>query len=303
MWIYESINSNKAKTVALLICFPLLLFVITFLIILIVSKWDIQTATEEWLDVALTISIIVTVIWTISLFYQKKIIFNYTGAKELSRKDNPRIYNIVENLCISKWLQTPKIWIIQDSSMNAFATWRNEKDSRIVFTTWLIERLQDREIEAVAWHELTHITNRDCRLMAVIVVYIGILTTIWMYILRYGFLSWNRSNKSKVWAIIPIIWWVCLLLWYIFYPLIRLAISRKREYLADAWSVLLTKDRDAMISALQKISTDPTVETIQRDTVAAMCIENPIWKIKKSFSNLLSTHPSIEDRITALKNY
>ena len=303
MWIYESINSNKAKTVALLICFPLLLFVLTFLIILIVSKWDIQTATEEWLDVALTLSIIVTIIWTISLFYQRKIIFNYTWAKELSRKDNPRIYNIVENLCISKWLQTPKIWIIQDSSMNAFATWWNEKDSRIVFTTWLIERLQDREIEAVAWHELTHITNRDCRLMAVIVVYIGILTTIWMYILRYGFLSWNRNSKSKVWAIIPIVWWVCLLLWYIFYPLIRLAISRKREYLADAWSVLLTKDRDAMISALQKISTDPTVESIQRDTVAAMCIENPISKMKKWLSNLLSTHPSIEDRIAALKNY
>jgi len=303
MWIYESINSNKAKTVALLICFPLLLFVITYIVVLIVSKWDAQQAIQQWINIALTLSIIVTIIWTISLFYQRKIIFNYTWAKELQRKDNPKIYNIVENLCIAKWLQTPKIWIIQDNSMNAFATWWSEKDSWIVFTTWLINRLEDREIEAVAWHELTHITNRDCRLMAVIVVYIGILTTIWMYILRYGFYSWNRSSKSKIWAIIPIVWWVCLLLWYIFYPLIRLAISRKREYLADAGSVLLTKDRDAMISALQKISTDPDVESIQRDTVAAMCIENPIPKLKKGLSNLLSTHPSIEDRITALKNY
>ena len=186
--------------------------------------------------------------------------------------------------------------------MNAFATWRSDKDSRVVFTTWLINRLEDREIEAVAWHELTHIANRDCRLMAVIVVYIWILTTIWSYIIRLG-LWWSSSSKSKLKLALPTIWVICLVLWYIFYPLIRLAISRKREYLADAWSVLLTKDRDSMISALQKISTDSAVESIQRDTVAAMCIENPIPKLKKWISNLLSTHPSIEDRIAALKNY
>jgi len=268
-----------------------------------VSKWESASENaSNAVDIALTLSIIVTIIWTIALFAQKKIIFGYTWAKELERKDNPRIYNIVENLCISKWLRTPKIWIIQDNSMNAFATWRSEKDSRVVFTTWLINRLEDREIEAVAWHELTHIANRDCRLMAVIVVYIWILTTIWSYIIRRG-ISWSSNGKSKLKLALPIIWIICLVLWYVFYPLIRLAISRKREYLADAGSVLLTRDRDAMISALQKISTDSAVESIQRDTVAAMCIENPIPKIKKSFANLLSTHPSIEDRVAALKNY
>ena len=269
-----------------------------------VSKWESASENaSNAVDIALTLSIIVTIIWTIALFAQKKIIFWYTWAKELERKNNPRIYNIVENLCISKWLRTPKIWIIQDNSMNAFATWRSEKDSRVVFTTWLINRLEDREIEAVAWHELTHIANRDCRLMAVIVVYIWILTTIWSYILRRWVYWWNSNSKWKIKAILPLIWIICLVLWYIFYPLIRLAISRKREYLADAGSVLLTRDRDAMISALQKISTDSAVESIQRDTVAAMCIENPIPKIKKGFANLLSTHPSIEDRIAALNNY
>lgn len=304
MWIQESISSNKAKTIILLICFPVLLYIITYLVMLLISKWDSAwESARNAIDVALTLSIIVTIIWTISLFAQKKIIFNYTWTKELERKDNPRIYNIVENLCISKWLKTPKIWIIQDNSMNAFATWRSDKDSRVVFTTWLINRLEDREIAAVAWHELTHIANRDCRLMAVIVVYIWILTTIWSYIMRLGIWWWSSSSKSKLKIALPIIWVICLILGYIFYPLIRLAISRKREYLADAWSVLLTRDRDAMISALQKISTDSTVESIQRDTVAAMCIENPLGKIKKGFSNLLSTHPSIESRIEALKNY
>ena len=303
MWIQQSISSNKTKTFLLLICFPVLLYLITYVVMLIIPTWETasQNAANA-INIALTVSIIVTIIWTISLFAQKKIIFNYTWAKELERKDNPRIYNIVENLCISKGLKTPKIWIIQDNSMNAFATWRSDKDSRVVFTSWLINRLEDREIAAVAWHELTHIANRDCRLMAVIVVYIWILTTIWSYIMRRG-ISWSSSSKSKLKLALPIIWGICLVLWYIFYPLIRLAISRKREYLADAWSVLLTRDRESMISALQKISTDSTVESIQRDTVAAMCIENPLWKIKKGFSNLLSTHPSIEDRIAALKNY
>ena len=303
MWIQESISSNKAKTILLLICFPVLLYIITYAVMIFVSKWESAGENaRNAIDVALTLSIVVTIIWTISLLLQKKIIFGYTWAKELERKDNPRIYNIVENLCISKWLKTPKIWIIQDNSMNAFATWRSDKDSRVVFTTWLINRLEDREIEAVAWHELTHIANRDCRLMAVIVVYIWILTTIWSYIIRRG-ITWSSNSKSKLKLALPIIWIICLLLWYLFYPLIRLAISRKREYLADAGSVLLTKDRDAMISALQKISTDSEVESIQRDTVAAMCIENPIPKLKKWISNLLSTHPSIEDRIAALKNY
>ena len=304
MWIQQSISSNKTKTILLLICFPVLLYLITYIVMSFIPTWESasQNATNA-IDIALTVSIIVTTIWTIALFIQKKIIFNYTWTKELERKDNPRIYNIVENLCISKWLKTPKIWIIQDNSMNAFATWRSDKDSRVVFTTWLINRLDDREISAVAWHELTHIANRDCRLMAVIVVYIWILTTIWSYIFRW-WVYWGSSNsKWKIKAILPLIWIICLVLWYIFYPLIRLAISRKREYLADAGSVLLTRDRDAMISALQKISTDSTVESIQRDTVAAMCIENPLGKIKKGFANLFSTHPPIEDRIAALKNY
>lgn len=303
MWIQESIHSNRAKTIALLICFPVLLFLITYIVMRIFWKWEsMAETTTNSIDIALTISIIVTILWTVSLFLQKKIIFGYTWAKELERKDNPRIYNIVENLCISKWLKTPKIWIIQDNSMNAFATWRSEKDSRVVFTSWLIERLDNSEIEAVAWHELTHIANRDCRLMAVIVVYIWILTTIWTYILRRG-ISWNSSSKSKLKLLLPVIWWICLILWYIFYPLIRFAISRKREYLADAWSVLLTRNKDAMISALQKISKDSTVESIKRNEIAAMCIENPLWKIKAWVMNLVSTHPSIEDRVAALSKY
>jgi len=302
-WIYNSIWSNKFKSIALLILFPAILYIICRIVFIIMyhNSWE---ALQQTNNIFLILWPIIIIWWVISLVYQKNIIFKYTWAKEITRKDNPRIYNIVENLCISKWIQAPKIWIIEDSSMNAFATWRGPKDSWIVFTTWLINKLETNEIEAVAWHELTHILNRDCRLMAVIVIYVWIIGTLWSILIRRSYL-WNRSSNSKadVWKILMIAWLVCLWLWYIFYPLMRLALSRKREYLADAGSVLLTKDKYSMISALQKISSNPTVESIQKDTIAAMCIENPLKKTKNFFSNLLSSHPSIEDRIKALNNY
>lgn len=306
-WLYTSIWSNKAKSRLLLIAFPILLFLLCLLVCLIIFK-DYESALLETKSIFATALPIIIIRWIISILCQKKIVFKSTWAKEISRKDNPKIYNIVENLCISKWIPTPKIWIIQDSWMNAFATWRWQKDSWIVFTTWLIDRLEDDEIEAVAWHELTHILNKDCRLMLVIVVYIGIITTLWQILIRTWAYSSNDNDKWKFRLIIMLIWIVLLLLWYLFYPLIRLAISRKREFLADAGSVILTKDNQAMISALKKISTDPSVDTIQQDTVAAMCIENPLKanrnnSIKKLFTNMLSTHPSTEDRIKALENY
>lgn len=295
-WITDSIRSNKLKTFFLLTCFPIILFALCFILFLIIDK-DSKTTLMDSAYVASLISIFITIIWIISLFFQKNIIFKYTWARAISRKENPRIYNIVENLCISKWIPTPKIWIIQDNSLNAFATWRSEKDSRIVFTTWLIERLETREIEAVAWHELTHILNRDCRLMAVITIYIGLISTIWSFLIRTTWSSNNNKNRN----ILPLIWFILLLLGYIFYPLIKLAISRNREYLADTWSVSITKDKDAMISALKKISSDSIVESIQKDTLAAMCIENPLRKTTSKLKNLLSTHPSIDDRIASLE--
>jgi len=237
----------------------------------------------------------------ISFIFYRQIIFKFTGAKPITRKEHPEIYNIVENLCISRGLPIPNIGIIEDNSMNAFATGRNTKHARIVFSRGLINRLNKQEIEAVAAHELTHVINKDSLMMIVIVVFVGIIGTLWQILIRF----WWRSKNEKWGNIIPLIGLGLLILWYIIYPLIQLALSRKREYLADAGSVYLTKDKNAMISALQKISEDSVIESIQKDTVAAMCIESPFAKKKKRrfFSNLLSTHPTIENRIKALQNY
>ena len=201
---------------------------------------------------------------------------------------------MIENLCISRGLPTPRIGIIETPGMNAFALGWRPKDSWIVFTRGLLNALEKSEIEDVAGHELTHIINKDSLLMLVMVLYIGAISLLGEILLRSGGRGGNSKNKN----VLPLIGLVLLMLGYLFYPLVKLAISRKREYLADAGSVELTKDNQAMISALRKISARPEVKLDNKE-MAAMFIVNPF----KKMSSLFQTHPSIEDRIKALEHY
>jgi heat shock protein HtpX len=269
---------------------------------------------EEWWNITLEISPFILLFvfgWgAISFLFQKDIMFWLTGAKAITRKQNPEIYNIVENLCISKWLPMPKIAIIDEPWMNAFATWWRQKDSWIAFTSGLLQNLDKREIEAVAGHELTHLINKDSLLMYVAYVFVGVVSVVWQIIVRSGRSS-SSSKKS---------WWIFvlglafLLLWYLLYPLVRLAISRKREYMADLWSVELTRDNQSMISALRKISSDSYVSKaneniswffiaeIKRpsDITWRWLDDNNIWK-KKIKTSIRDSHPSIDDRIDRLE--
>ena len=315
-WMQSFKAENQRKTALLLILFPTLLFVI-FWIILTRFFTDTQT-WEDGLNMTLEVFPIVLIIlwirWIASFFFQKDIMFGLSGARPITRKENPEIYNIVENLCISKWLPMPKIAIMQESWMNAFATWRRQKDSRIAFTSWLLEKLDKREIEAVAWHELTHLINNDSLLMYVAYVFIGIISTIWQIILR----SWRSSSSKKGWWIV-LFGLAFLLLWYLLYPLVRLAISRKREYMADLWSVELTRDSESMISALRKISKNSHVSKAN-ETIWSFFIAEPrrpsdiSWNAnldmktddlsaKKIKTSIWDSHPSIDDRIAKLQNY
>ncbi len=254
-----------------------------------------QTIQNNIIQIMTFLIPIITIRFIISFYFHREIIFHFSWAKPITLQDNPELYNIVENLCISRWLPTVKIWIIQDPWMNAFATWR-WKNARIVFTTWLLENLNKQEIEAVAWHELTHIINKDTLLMTIIVVFVGIFSVLGEILFR---IAWSRDDEDNKTSLILYITWIAFrIIWILVFPLIRLAISRKREFLADAWSVELTKDKYAMISALEKISKNSEVQTIKQSSVAAMCIENPL---KNNFwSELFSTHPSIESRIKNL---
>ena len=322
-WMQNFKAENQRKTVFLLVLFPVLLFVIFWIIISLFfteSAWS-ENMFHEWLNITLGIFPIVLVVlwiwWIVSFVLQKDIMFGLSWAKAVTRKENPEIYNIVENLCISKWLPMPKIAIMQESWMNAFATWWKQEDSRIAFTSGLLQNLDKKEIEAVAGHELTHLINRDSLLMYVAYVFVGAVSMVWQIIVRSRTSSSSSSKKS---------WWIFffglafLLLWYLLYPLVRLAISRKREYMADLWSVEITRDNQSMISALRKISSNSYVSKAN-DNISSFFIADPknyfgnrnvsnwatdgkwIENTKKIKTSVRDSHPSIDDRIFRLQQY
>ena len=319
-WMQSFKEENQRKTVLLLILLPAFLILVFWVILSLCFTSPISRS--KWWNMTLGIFPLVLIglgiRWIVSFFLQKDIMFWLSGAKPITRKENPEIYNIVENLCISRWLSMPKIAIMNEQWMNAFATWWRQKDSRIAFTSGLLQNLNKREIEAVAGHELTHLMNKDSLLMYVAYVFVWVVSLAWQILLRSN-LYWSSSsnNNSKGLNGWFIFWLAFLALWYLFYPLIRLAISRKREYMADLGSVELTMDSQAMISALKKISTNSYVSSAN-DSISAFFIAEPkilgINKVKqwmkhyasserKTKTSIWDSHPSIDDRIARLQDY
>jgi len=245
-----------------------------------------------------------SLIWLIIAWvFNKSIVSKLTGAHLVTRKENPRLYNIVENLAISRGLPTPEIYIIDDEGLNAFASGLSPKDSFIAFTRGLIENLNDEELECVAGHELTHIINRDSKLMLISFVFVGVLQLIADIIIRIRFTS-NRDRKSSngnAGLLIFLIQITIYIIAFVIAVIVQMAISRKREFLADAGSVELTKRPDALISALQKISKNPYVHTVKSKSIAQMFISNPLKGGHSRFLTLFMTHPPIEERIAVLE--
>jgi heat shock protein HtpX len=227
-----------------------------------------------------------------------------TDSKPLERSENKRVYNLVENLCISRGMTMPKVRVIDDDSLNAFASGIGERSYSVSLSRGIIDKLNDEELEAVIAHELTHIRNRDVRLLIISVIFVGIFSFISETIFRsmaHG--TSGSSGKGKKGGGVIVILLLALLGWLIA-SLFRFALSRKREFLADAGAAELTRNPLALASALRKISADPTIEAVKRKDVAQMFIENPQVKDKKttfSLSGLFATHPPIEKRIELLE--
>lgn len=311
-------QENQRKTVLLFILFPVILYIISFIIFGLLEYENFILIGKDSFDIVLNntnsffwIIIIWCIIrWIICYFREKNIIFNLSWAKELKRSENPELYNIVENICISNGIPMPKIAIMEEDWMNAFALWIKPKESWIAFTRWLLKNLNKSEVEAVAGHELTHILNKDCLLSYFAVVYIWVFSLVWSLIFN---ISRNINVSKKHWKFVIwayLFWLAFTILWYTIYPLIRLAVSRKREYLADLWSVELTHDNQAMISALRKISWNPNVNKVNEQLTWFLIADpsiNNIWNYaqtkRKSTTSILDTHPSIEDRIAKLEQY
>lgn len=254
------------------------------------------------------------VVWfAIAYFANTSIINSATGAQSLERKDNKRVYNLVENLCMSQGMKMPKVNIIYDDSLNAFASGINERTYTVTLSKGIIEKLNDEELEAVIAHELSHIRNHDVRLLIVSIVFVGIFAMIAQMALRtiyYSSLtsssSRNRDGKGNGAIVIVMLAMVVAAVGYFFAILMRFAISRKREYLADAGSAEMTKNPLALASALRKISADPDIEAVRREDVAQLFIQHPGKQAKSALSGLsglFATHPPIERRIEVLEQF
>jgi heat shock protein HtpX len=228
-----------------------------------------------------------------------------TGAKPLDRKENKRVYNLVENLCISKGMKMPKINIINDDSLNAFASGIDEKSYSITLSTGIINKLNDEELEGVIAHELSHIRNRDTRVLIISIIFVGIFAFLAEIAFRSLRFAGRGKKDSKGGGALILIAIIATAVAYLISMLLRFGISRKREYLADADAADMTRKPYALASALKKISADPYIEAVENRDVAQLFIDNPQVSNRKSGSwdNLFSTHPLIEKRIELLEQF
>ena len=236
-------------------------------------------------------------------WYSDKIVLAQANAQPIEKRDNPELYRVVENLCIAAGLPTPKIYIINESQPNAFATGRDKNHAVVAVTRGLLERLDKAELEGVIAHELSHIGNRDMLLSTVIVVLVGVISLVSNFFLRIGSFGGRRRNDNDSGAsILFFLGIVAAILAPIVATLIQLAISRKREFLADADGALLTRYPEGLANALRKISSDPNPLSTASTTTSHLYIANPFrgQKAQSWFTNLFSTHPPIEERIKIL---
>jgi heat shock protein HtpX len=241
-----------------------------------------------------------------SYYYSDKMVMAISGAKQIQKKDSPTLFRTVENLCIASGLPMPKVYVIDDSAPNAFATGRDPKHAAIAFTTGILEKLSKLELEGVTAHELSHVGNYDTRLMSIVSILVGLVALLADWFLRITWLGGgNRDDdKDSSSAIFMIIALVLAILAPIVAVLIQLAISRKREFLADASGALLTRNPDELADALLKISADKEPLEVANKATAHLYIVNPFkegHKLRGAFANLFNTHPPIEERVKALR--
>lgn len=317
--IHAQQSRNNLLSLILLFLFPCLVIGLLYVFCYILSYIGndeysqipaYQSAWVSFISMAPYVLGGVLIWFIIAYFANTSIINSATGSHSLSRKENKRVYNLVENLCMSQGMKMPKVNVIEDDSLNAFASGINERTYTVTLSRGIIDKLNDEELEAVIAHELSHIRNKDVRLLIVSIVFVGIFALVAELAMRTAFYSdIGRSRNSKDSGggiIIMLVAAVVAAVGYLFSSLMRFAISRKREYLADAGAAEMTKKPWALASALRKISNDPDIEAVTRDDVAQLFIEHPGKQAKgifNSFSGLFATHPPIKKRIEILEQF
>jgi heat shock protein HtpX len=310
--LYTHIQANRRRSVLLLIGLFVLVYVMVFAGALVAEAMQYGNAPLDFLVrqalndliVALPVATIGTLIWILIAWkFHQSMIDALTDGHTVTRAEEPRLYNLLENLCISRGIPMPSLRIAEEPALNAFATGLNPKQYSITVTRGLMDRLDDAELEAVLGHELTHIRNGDVRMMVIAVIIAGVIGFFAELVFRTMFYRGVRVGRSdgdrKGGAFLVIIIAVALIaVAWLLSVVIRFSLSRKREFLADAGAVELTKNPDAMISALRKIENRSELPGAT-SAVMEMCIDNP----RSGFSDLFATHPSVEARVAALVQY
>ncbi len=291
--MYSQIDSNKRKSVILIMLFIAIIIGLGYVFDLVWGTPGLYGGV--W--IAIIISLLMT---SVSYFKGDKIALSVSGAKPLTKEDNSYVYNMIENLCITAGMPVPKVYIMEDNAINAFATGRKPDLASIAITRGAIEKLENEELEGVLAHELSHIKNYDIRFMMLVAVLVGSIAIMSNIFIRSRIFGRRGSDsKGNMGGVLLIAGIVLAILSPIIAELIKLAISRKREYLADASGALLTRYPEGLASALEKISQDSTPMQKASKATAHLFIANP-FKGKK-VSKLFSTHPPVEDRINKLR--
>jgi len=310
--IQQQISSNNRKSILLLMAFPLLVFAMVFALVFFFN-FDDEGAPEleetfyTFLEFVPGTIIAVGIWFLIAYFAHNKMINSAARSNTLERKENMRVYNLTENLCMSVGMKMPKLRIIESPALNAFASGLNEKNYTVTLTRGIIEKLDDEELEGVIAHELMHIRNKDVRLLVVSIIFVGIFSFVVQIAFRsvlYGGMSRRRGKDDGKGMIIVL---VIALVAYLLSILFKFALSRKREYLADSGAAQMTRRPEALASALEKISGNHHVDKVKSEDVQQMFIENSPKDTSANFlgglGGLFSTHPPIEKRIEVLRQF
>lgn len=289
--MYSEIESNKRKTVFLILFFIIFIGGLAYL------------AGLYFNDFAITIGALIgSIIYaTFSYFASAKVALSFNGAHEIQKRDNPRLWRTVENLAITEGMPMPKVHIIEDSAFNAFATGRDPNHAHVAITTGLLDALEDSELQGVMAHELGHIKNYDIRVSMIVfglVMIVSIMADLFLRMSLFG--GRNRDDNSNAGTILAVAGLVAMIISPIVAAMIQSAISRKREYLADASGALTTRYPEGLARALEKIQAGGSAIKRQNTSTAHLFIANPLKG--KGFSSLFSTHPPIEDRISRLRS-
>ncbi|MDA0207890.1 MAG: M48 family metalloprotease [bacterium] len=295
--MYNQITSNKRKTWILLLGFSVFAVGIVTLL-----AFQFGAPIEDALIGGTVFAVMYSVI---SFYVSDRVVLGVTGAKPIEKRDHPELYRIVENLSITAGLPTPKIYIINDPSPNAFATGRDPHHASVAFTTGLLQVLNKQELEGVVAHELGHVKNLDIRIMTLVVVLVGLVLLVSQMMLRMRFLHINNRSKDArgLMIVLLVVHLLVALLAPLVAQVIKLAISREREYLADATSALLTRYPAGLASALQKIRDHAVPMQKANDATAHLFISDPFGGKNKTpiLHKLFMTHPPIEDRVARLQ--